>query len=65
MQSVTILRDKAFKITRHPKYHGYQRGLASMIYKFSNKKFSGSGVASEPNYQLANELHKQIIRKYK
>ena len=36
-----------------------------MIYKFFNKKFSGSGVASEPNYQLANELHKQIIRKFK
>ena len=36
-----------------------------MIYKFFNKKFSGRGVASEPNYQLENELHKQIIRKFK
>ena len=26
---------------------------------------SGDGVANEPNYQLANELHKQIIRKFK
>ena len=37
-----------------------------MVYKFFYKKsFSGSGVAIEPNYQLANELHKQIIRKFK
>ena len=36
-----------------------------MVYKFFDKKSSGSGVASEPNYQLANELHRQIIRKLK
>ena len=36
-----------------------------MVYKFSDKKSSGSGVANEPNYQLANELHKPIIRKFK
>ena len=37
-----------------------------MVYKFSYKKPSGSGVAAiEPNYQLANELHRQIIRKFK
>ena len=29
------------------------------------KESSGSGVASDPNYQLANELHWQIIRKFK
>ena len=28
-------------------------------------KSSGSGIANEPNYQLANELHKPIIRKFK
>ena len=27
-----ILRDKAFNIAKTPKYHGYQRGLASMVY---------------------------------
>ena len=42
------------------KYDGYQRGLASIVYKFFDKKSSGSGV-NEPNYQLANELHKPII----
>ena len=64
-QSDKVLRDKAFKIASDPKYDGYQRGLASMVYKFFDKKSSGSGVTNEPNYQLANELHKPIIRKFK
>ena len=64
-QSDKVLRDKAFKIASDPKYDGYQRGLASMVYKFFDKKSSGSGVATEPNYQLANELHRQIIRKFR
>ena len=33
-QSDKILRDKAFIIATNPKYDGYQRGLASMVYKF-------------------------------
>ena len=57
-----VLKDKAFKIASDPKYDGYQRGLASMVYKFFDKKSSGSGIANEPNYQLANGLHKPIIR---
>ena len=36
-----------------------------MICKFLDKNSSGSGVATEPNYQLANKLHKRIIRKFK
>ena len=36
-----------------------------MIYKISDKKSSGNGVTTEPNYQLANELHRDIIRKIK
>ena len=60
-QSDKVLRDKAFKIASDPKYDGYQRGLALMVYKFFDKKSSGSGVGAEPNYQLANELHKQIM----
>ena len=63
-QSDKVLRDKAFKIASDPKYDGYQRGLASMVYKFFDKKSSGSGIVNEPNYQLANELHKPIIRKF-
>ena len=36
-----------------------------MVYKFFDKKSSGSGITNEPNYQLAEELHKPIIRKLK
>ena len=64
-QSDKVLRDKTFKIAKDLKYDGYQRRLASMFYKFFDKKSSGSGIANEPNYQLANELHKPIIKKFK
>ena len=69
-----VLRDKAFNIAKNPKYDGYQRGLASMIYKFFDKKAKGSGVtlANESaiksipqNEQLAYELHKPIINTFK
>ena len=60
------MKDKAFKIASDPNCDGYQRRLASMVYKFFDKKSKGSGiVTNEPNYQLANELHKPIIRKFK
>ena len=64
-QSDKVLKDKAFKIASDPKYDGYQRGLPSMVYKFFDKKPSGSGIIIEANYQLADELHKPIIRKFK
>ena len=73
-----VLRDKAFNIAKNPKYDGYQRGLASMVYKFFDKKSTsladkstkGSGLSytikSTPqSKQLAEELHKPIIRKLK
>ena len=60
-----VLKDKAFKIASNPNYDSYQRGLASMVYKFFDKKSKGSViVTNEPNCQLANELHKPIIRKF-
>ena len=65
-QSDKVLKDKAFKIANNPNYDGYQRGLASMVYNVFDKKSKRSGiVTNEPNYQLANELHKPIIRKFK
>ena len=64
-QSDKVLRDKAFKIASDPKYEDHQRGLASMVYKFFDEKASGSGVTIGLNYQLANELDRQIIRKFK
>ena len=57
-----ILKNKAFDIAKDPKYDGYQRGLASMVYKFFDSKVSRSGTKLIPeNEQLANELHKPII----
>ena len=64
-QSDKVLRDKALKIASDPKYDGYQRGLALMFYKFFDKTSNGSGVDAEPNYQLANELRKQIMKKFR
>ena len=71
-----VLRDKAFNIAKNPKYDGYQRGLASMVYKFFDKKSTGSGRPSssaslivnndtKQNLQLAEELHKPITKKFK
>ena len=59
------MRDKAFNVSKNPKYDGYQKGLASMVYKFFDKKSKGSGIADESNYQLSDELHKAIIRNFK
>ena len=42
-----ILHHKAFNIAKNLKYDGYQRGLASMVYKFFDKKSSGSGIKNE------------------
>ena len=60
-----VLKNKAFNIAKDPKYDGYQRGLASMVYKFFDKKTAGSGVKSiAQNEQLVDELHKTIITKF-
>ena len=60
-----VLRDEVFKIASDPKYAGYQRRLASMVYKFFDKESNRRGVATKPNYQFANKLHRQIIVKFK
>ena len=39
-----ILKNKAFDIAKDPKYAGYQRGSASMVYKFFDSKVPGSGA---------------------
>ena len=51
-----VLRDKAFNIANNPKHDGYQRGLASIVYKFFDKTLNGSGIANidfKQNIQLA------------
>ena len=69
-----LLKDKTFSIAKDCRYDGYQRGLASMVYKFFDKKSKGSvvtmlansGIRSMPqNEQLTDELHKPIIRNFK
>ena len=61
-----ILRNIAFKIASDQKYDGEQRGLSSIVYKFFDKKSQGSRLAdNKENMQLADELHKSIIRKFK
>ena len=64
-----VLRDKVYDIASNPKYDGYQRGLASMVYKFFDKKSTGSGFKKLKNMArsssiLADERHKPIIRKF-
>ena len=61
-----MLRDKAFNIAKNPKYDVYQRGLASIDYKFFDKTTSGNGIKNENiiNKQLAEELHKPVIKKF-
>ena len=70
-KSDNVLRDKAYNIASNPEYDGYQRGLASMVYKFFDKKSIGSGIATPgpsalacSSSILADELHKPIIRKF-
>ena len=65
-----IFKNKAFNIAKDKKYDRYQRGLASMVYKFFDKKSKGSGAKhvntklATQNQQLAEELHKPVVRKF-
>ena len=69
-KSDKVLRDKAYGIASNSEHVGYQRGLASMVYKFFDKKSMGSGFKKLKNTTksnssiLADELHKPIIRKF-
>ena len=65
-----VLRDEAFNIAKNPEYDGYQRGLVSMGYNFFDKQSAGGGIDNnnneiKQNLQLAEELHRPIIRKFK
>ena len=44
-----IKKNKAFNIAKNPKYDGYQRGLASMVYKFVDEKTASSRVTTLAN----------------
>ena len=70
-----VLRDKLFNVAKNPKFDGYQRGLASMVYKCFDKRSTGSGANDKikqnqlpldlATHQLAEEFHKRIIRNFK
>ena len=71
-----VLRDKAFDTAINPKYDGYQRGLASMVYKSFDKTSTGSVVTAlanksafnnkiKQNLQLAEELQNQLLETLK
>ena len=67
-KSDKVLRDKAYNIASNPEYDGYQRGLASMVYKLFDKKSMGNGTAKSSSLErsslkLADELHKPVIKK--
>ena len=68
-QSDIVSKNKALKIPFDPRVNGCQRGLASMVYKFFNERTKGSGINNKRNLlvnsQLAEELHKQIIKNFK
>ena len=61
-QSGIVLKNRALKIATDPNVDGYQRSLAALVYKFFNERTKGSGVN---NLQLAEELHKPIVRNFK
>ena len=60
-----ILHDIAFDVAKNPKYDGYQRGLASMVYRFFDNKTSSGAIKNKimSKKELAEELHKPIIKK--
>ena len=74
-KSDKVLRDKAYDIASNPEYDGYQRGLASMVYTFCDKKSMGSRMAKPSSLErvkklkdsssiLADELHKPVIKNF-
>ena len=67
-KSDKVLRDKAYNIASNPEYDGYQRGIASMVYKFLDKKSMGNGIKKDKTKSssliLVDELHKSVIKKF-
>ena len=65
-----VLRDKAYDFASNSEYGGCQRGLASIVCKFFDKKSMGSGFKNLKNTTkssssiLADEVHKPVIKKF-
>ena len=56
------MQDRAYEIARNCRYDGFQRELASMVYKFFDKK---TAIGISVKEQLAEELHKPVTKKFK
>ena len=56
-----VLRGKAFKTASDQKYDGYQRGLASMLYKFFDKKSEGILVRKTDFDNILSSLNRKIV----
>ena len=56
------MRDRAYEIARNRKYDEFQRSLASMVYKFFDKKAASGVIVNE---QRAEELHRPVIKNSK
>ena len=57
--------DKAFNISKSPKYDGYQRWLGSVVDKFFDKNSSNTNKWTVNNSNVVSELHKPLIKKFK
>ena len=58
-----VLCDKAFDFAKYPKYDGFQRGLASMVYKFFNKKSSSLADESTRGGGCKSAIKKNLLEK--
>ena len=71
---INAFRDKAFNVAKNSKYEGYQKGLASIVYKCFDKKSAkdstnrGTRIVSDAvpdNQQLAKNVKSQLLEKSK
>ena len=64
------MKDRAYEIARNCKHDGYQTPLASMVYKYFNKKTGSGGLVTSNmgasvNEKLAEELQTTTMKKFK
>ena len=51
-----ILRDNTFNFAKNPKYDQHQRGIASIVYKFFDKKLLVEPLCLQINLQLKMKI---------
>ena len=62
-----VLRDKTFNINKNPKYDGYQKSIASMVYKYFDRKTSGVNNEVKQNlsvgWRIAQANYQKTLKK--